>query len=518
MVIKSKNTSITKKKKKQPNIKKSKSKNKTKGKTVKHEIVNRGGYGCVLCPNLDPKNINKTQKDKVSKIIRAKKNKKSKDVKAIQIELNIGKFLKNIDQKQMYFLGADELSKIKRQIVHNKKKEMTQCFRRNNINIKNDDFYALKMEKGYPMRLCWGSPIWPGCLISFFAHNVQGLLVLTEKSNLLFADIKKSNMLITSYKKKNSNKIWLHPVFIDFSSEHVINSHRNSLDSFVRHWDFDRCYFTWPPEIVAWRFAQYFNGDVPTVLEELKQEWRKTMSLFKLSDTFDIYSYFLNGTDKDHMEIANGIEVIQNEINRQKTHKQSRIRIKISQHFMLWSLAAAYLPMLQQCIEHHHEINKRDRQRLEKFFEIVMGLLHPNPDKRDGCLITLKKLDKICDSPKGSGDEKYLVPIAQRHWNKMKKQAQKDISNYQKKIDLASKTSSSTTSTSESSTVTSTTTSSKSGSSTTRSSRKIGNSGTFSSSQTSGTSPSTQDTDFAKKYKAVETVKNHARKLFNKST
>ena len=120
---------------------------------MKESTLGEGAYGCVVIPNIPCNDANKENKNEVSKILKIKDNKEKESFIQYNKEYKIGKKLEQIDKEKIFFLGGNDICKIKKNNIANKKIKdaIDNCFKKKS-GINREIFFNITLNKGYNFR------------------------------------------------------------------------------------------------------------------------------------------------------------------------------------------------------------------------------------------------------------------------------------------------------------------------------------------------------------------------------
>ena len=287
----------------------------TKKKTNKVEIPQIGGRvlgigadGCVLEPFMkcEKHSINYEKDNFVSKIIDISDMKKSQYSEFID-EFKLGQKFKKIDPMSLYFLPGDELCIMdKNKLTKEQKDDIVSCKLKYLSKLKEEKkynkFINITMPRGYsPM------DIFPKLnrieMFQSLLHLVIGASRMIYENNMCMMDIKPDNILYKITKDIKGINLYLHPVFIDFSSRFVIET-PEKFEKFLE-WSSRMSYYPiLPPEILIYSIVQNFvNKNETSKFKKFQNEMYKYHG-FTVSNKHDlkygvgIYN-FINKTPRD---------------------------------------------------------------------------------------------------------------------------------------------------------------------------------------------------------------------------
>ncbi len=380
------------------------------------KILGNGGFGCVIIPNLTISNstskcisegqvVLDSNCRQVSKIFKVVKNRKKHTRKKFEAEFWIGQQLKENDPDNIFFIGGDKCGEWKKSSLKNKKvvKQIEDYFeqqvQKKNVELNRECFFNIEMKFAYPFRpvLEWFYTV--DSLILVFAHLILAVKQIVENTNFLFMDIKETNMLFHVFNNK-----FIHPVLIDFSSDHIMGGNY-TLHKYVRGFN-TKLSQTWPPEIKM--LMKLYNNEKITFCKLLKdfktqeiENSNRNRYIHKKPPTFiseRLNSSIMNSVKNQKKMVQKSLLLLLSEWTK------STISANIREKIMIWEIANVFLFLFP-----YYSLKQL---KVQKFFKVLKKSLHVDLTQRLNCEQLLTKLNTLLHiDDENNNVSRYMIKL-----------------------------------------------------------------------------------------------------------
>ena len=304
----------------------------------------------------------------------------------------------------MYFVAPDELCQLNSEKY---KSLIKRCFlepgKKNDENIlklfHKNNFWNMEMKMAHPFANIINLISDTANLMMIFGHLVTGIQILRKSSLFVLMDIKPDNLL---FRVHNHH---LHPVFIDFSSDHVIQNVPSDWKRYVT--SFAKLYHTWTPEVkMLIERANNPTIDYDGIVRNIRNwTYRHYMKKLKKQSSVNevIPWYSKDQTAQLSMYLSHSVDMLYKIMENQQIKKWELENF--AEKNMIWEIANLMFRYLPD--------KKFFDSKMFDFYKLLSKQIHPDVNQRLNCYQCLAELDSIL-RPVRMDYMKYMIPITKK--------------------------------------------------------------------------------------------------------
>jgi len=415
-------------------------------------VLGKGGFGCTIDPAVVCPNSQIKSKNIVSKLMVVKSN-DGEAIDNIIGEYLIGKKLVDNDPKHIYFLGGLSVCELSiKRIEADRKllKDVEDCDFKKYIKLNTHSFFNMVMPRGYEFMDVFKYLIDNKNLFRLLGHLVKGVRIAARKSNVTLLDIKYDNLLFTRYSEN-----FICPVFIDFTSEHVLTKERTLYDYMRDFSSSNSDYYPWPPELkmllyggsiikhnnrTPYNQKPYNLGDIIQTVLDYEHSYyqkieKKGLVDIKKSFYYNLYHYYYGirqmGTNdllkkfakediyvlsettdfkQLYMDMVESLEVLNENLDRPLKKEVSEKLMLCQVGRMFQTLMAPYFSRFSLKPMNPNSPSSSSEKTIRLFHNIIYKMMHPNINKRPSADDILKRVSTLLNS-KTISFETFLIDV-----------------------------------------------------------------------------------------------------------